>query len=170
MRAGPDRRAARAALLRDGDRPFSPDGWLRTGDIGFQLDGELYVVGRIKAMAIVHGHNYYAEDVEDVVRGTPGVDRRHRAAFAWGSDGDERMVVLWETRLGPEQAAVISQEIRTRLAGRLGLGAAEICPVAPSSIPFTSSGKVKRSVASLLYREPATAAASAANSSEGSTT
>ncbi|MDH6134185.1 fatty-acyl-CoA synthase [Kitasatospora sp. MAA4] len=151
-------------------QPFSPDGWLRTGDIGFQLDGELYVVGRIKAMAIVHGHNYYAEDVEDIVRNTPGVDRRHCAAFAWGSDGDERMVVLWETKLDPGQAAEVSQEIRTRLAGRLGLGSADVCPVAPSSIPFTSSGKVKRSAAALLYREPATTAASLANSSKGTTT
>ncbi|MFB7470638.1 AMP-binding protein [Kitasatospora sp. NPDC056184] len=145
-------------------QPFAADGMLRTGDLGFLLGGELHVVGRLKAMAVVHGQNYYAEDVEDVVRTTPGVDRRQCAAFAWDADGDERMVVLWETGLDPDAAEAVGREIRTRLASRLGLGAVEVRPVAPSSIPFTSSGKVKRSVAAAdLPHHRAAVANSAAN-------
>ncbi|MFE4974519.1 AMP-binding protein [Kitasatospora sp. NPDC056651] len=144
-------------------QPFGPDGWLRTGDLGFLLDGDLYLVGRIKAMAVVHGQNYYAEDVEDIVRTTPGVDRRHCAAFVRDDDGDERMVVLWETKLDAGEAADVSVRIRTALADRLGLGAVEVHPVPANSIPFTSSGKVKRSAAAEL-------STATANSSEGNRT
>ncbi|MFF3405296.1 AMP-binding protein [Streptomyces sp. NPDC002742] len=133
-------------------QPFTPDGMLRTGDIGFLHDGELYVMGRLKAMAIVRGQNYYAEDVEEIVKSTPGVDRRHCAAFAWDADGDERMVVIWETKLDADAAAALGQAIRTRLAEQLGLGAVETVAVSPQTLPFTSSGKVKRSGAADLYR------------------
>src|SRR6185369_701625 len=58
------------------EQPFTADGWLRTGDLGFLVDDELYVVGRIKDMIVVRGQNYYAEDVEEIVRITPGVNGR----------------------------------------------------------------------------------------------
>ncbi|MFF2352696.1 AMP-binding protein [Kitasatospora sp. NPDC058115] len=149
-------------------QPFAPDGWLCTGDLGFMIGGELFVIGRIKAMAVVHGRNYYAEDVEDTVRTTPGVDRRHCAAFVRDADGEERMVVLWETAHGTERAEEVGRAIRDRLVERLGLGAVEIRAVAPSSIPFTSSGKVKRSAAALFHRTLVTADPSAdRNSSKG---
>ncbi|KUL26788.1 hypothetical protein ADL12_31855 [Streptomyces regalis] len=134
-------------------QPFTPDGLLRTGDIGFLRDGELYVMGRLKAMAVVRGQNYYAEDVEEVVKSTPGVDRRHCAAFAWDGDGEEHMVVIWETKLDADTASAVGQAIRTRLAEHLGLTAVETLAVSPQTLPFTSSGKVKRSGAADLYRQ-----------------
>lgn len=134
-------------------QPFTPDGLLRTGDIGFLLDGELYVMGRLKAMAVVRGQNYYAEDVEEVVKSTPGVDRRHCAAFAWDGDGEERMVVIWETKFDSDTAGAVGEAIRTRLAEHLGLTAVETLAVSPQTLPFTSSGKVKRSGAADLYRQ-----------------
>ncbi|MGA5131325.1 AMP-binding protein [Streptomyces olivoreticuli] len=134
-------------------QPFTPDGMLRTGDIGFVRDGELYVMGRLKAMAVVRGQNYYAEDVEEIVKATPGVDRRHCAAFAWDEDGQERMVVVWETKLEADGAAAVGEAIRRRLAEHLGLGAVETVAVSPQVLPFTSSGKVKRSGAAELYRQ-----------------
>ncbi|MFI5797408.1 AMP-binding protein [Streptomyces sp. NPDC051677] len=149
------------------EQPFTPDGMLRTGDIGFLHDGELYVMGRLKAMIVVRGQNYYAEDVEEIVKSTPGVDRRHCAAFAWDTDGEERMVVIWETKLDADAAAAVGEAIRTRLAQHLGLGAVETVAVSPQSLPFTSSGKVKRSGAADLYREQ-TAATSAAPTASAS--
>jgi acyl-CoA synthetase (AMP-forming)/AMP-acid ligase II len=136
------------------EQPFTPDGLLRTGDIGFLHEDELYVIGRLKAMAVVRGQNYYAEDVEEIVKDAPGVDRRHCAAFAWDADGEERMVVIWETKLGSDSdsAAAVGEGIRQRLADHLGLGAVETVAVSPQSLPFTSSGKVKRSGAADLYR------------------
>jgi acyl-CoA synthetase (AMP-forming)/AMP-acid ligase II len=142
-------------------QPFTPDGMLRTGDIGFRHDGELYVMGRLKAMAVLRGQNYYAEDVEEIVKSTPGVDRRHCAAFAWDGDGEERMVVIWETKLASDAAAAVGEAIRTRLAEHLGLTAVETLAVAPQTLPFTSSGKVKRSGAADLYREHTSAPATA---------
>lgn len=138
--------------LPDDRQPFTPDGWLCTGDIGFLHDGEVHVMGRLKAMAVVRGQNYYAEDVEDVVKSTPGVGRRQCAAFAWDRDGEEYMVVIWETGLDREAAAAVGDAIRTRLAEHLGLGAVDVVPVPTSTLPFTSSGKVKRSGAADLYR------------------
>ncbi|MER5733826.1 AMP-binding protein [Streptomyces sp. NPDC002138] len=148
-------------------QPFTPDGLLRTGDIGFLHDGELYVMGRLKAMAVVRGQNYYAEDVEDIVKGTQGVGRQC-AAFAWDEDGEERMVVLWETRLDAGAAAAVGREIATRLAEHLGLGAVDIVPVPTSALPSTSSGKIKRSGAADLYREHAATTTAPLNSTEGS--
>lgn len=107
----------------------------------------------MKAMAVVRGQNYYAEDVEEVVKATPGVDRRHCAAFAWDDDGEERMIVIWETKLDADRAAAVGEAIRARLIEQLGLGAVETVAVSPQSLPFTSSGKVKRSGAADLYRQ-----------------
>ncbi|SDW77999.1 Acyl-CoA synthetase (AMP-forming)/AMP-acid ligase II [Amycolatopsis xylanica] len=134
-------------------QPFTPDGWLRTGDLGFVHDGELYVVGRSKDMIVVRGQNYYAEDVEEIVRTTPGVNGRRGAAFAWADGEEERMAVLWETSADPAESAAIGAAICERLAARLGLLAVQVVPVAPSTIPFTSSGKVKRTSAIELCRK-----------------
>jgi fatty-acyl-CoA synthase len=135
------------------EQPFTSDGWLRTGDLGFLLDGELFIVGRSKDMIVVRGQNYYAEDVEEIVRGTPGVNGRRSTAFAWDTGGDELMVVLWESRLDAEESTVVSEDIRVRLTEQLGLAAVQVVAVPPSTIPFTSSGKVKRAGAAELCRK-----------------
>jgi acyl-CoA synthetase (AMP-forming)/AMP-acid ligase II len=133
------------------EQPITADGWLRTGDLGFLLDGELYPVGRIKDLIIVRGQNYSAEDVEEIVRGTPGVDRRVCAAFGSATDGQERVVVLWETALEPPAADEVAAAIRARISEYLGLGAAQVVTVPPVSIPHTTSGKVKRDAARRMY-------------------
>jgi acyl-CoA synthetase (AMP-forming)/AMP-acid ligase II len=111
-------------------------------------------------MIVVRGQNYYAEDVEEIVRITPGVNGRRSAAFAWDPDeDDERMVVLWETKDAPELAAVTSEAIRVRLSEQIGLAAVQVVTVPPATIPFTSSGKVKRAAALELCRQKNLAAA-----------
>ncbi|MBO1414774.1 AMP-binding protein [Streptomyces sp. FH025] len=137
-------------------QPITGDGWVRTGDLGFLHDGELYVMGRLKDMVIVNGQNHYAEDAEYVARSTPGVDGRRCAAFAWQDAAGERMVVIWEARDGAAAEAV-SEEVRLRLARQLGLGAIEVVAVPAATIPFTSSGKVKRQAALALWQENVTA-------------
>ena len=134
-------------------QPITPDGWLRTGDLAFALDGEVYVAGRLKDMIIIRGQNYYAEDIEEIVRTTPGVDRRICVAFGWLADGEERVVVLWETRLDPASAATFADRIGDRIRDQLGLGAIQIVPVGPSTIPHTTSGKVQRTATLRMFRE-----------------
>ncbi|MEU6862242.1 AMP-binding protein [Streptomyces sp. NPDC046876] len=142
------------------DQPFTPDGWLRTGDLAFLHEGEVYVIGRAKDLIIVHGQNFYAEDVEEIVRTAPGLDKQRCAAFAWngdgagGGEGPERMVVLYETSYPSERLEALSASIRERLVDHLGLDRVEVRPVSPSSIPFTTSGKVKRHDARRLLAAP----------------
>lgn len=127
-------------------QPITADGWLRTGDLGFLLDDELYLTGRLKNMIVVHGENYYAEDVESIFRGVPGAEASRCAAFPLtDTEGAESMVLLWETALEPAEAERLSLAGTDRIKSDLGLSAVEVFPVALQTIPHTSSGKPKRS-------------------------
>lgn len=132
-------------------QPFAADGWLKTGDLGYLSDGELFVVGRIKSMIVVNGKNYYAEDVEEIVRITPGVNGRRAAAFTVATGDTEKMGIVWESKYSGDETRRISSSIRDTLSSRLGLNATAVVGVAPGSIPFTSSGKVKRSAARTTF-------------------
>jgi acyl-CoA synthetase (AMP-forming)/AMP-acid ligase II len=137
------------------EQPFTTDGWLRTGDLAFALDGEFYIVGRLKDMIVIRGQNYYPEDVEEIVRQIPGVDRRHCAAMGVtdpaGTAGDERIAVLLETSLEGDEATELVARIKKEIVTRLGFDSVDVVSVAPRSIPFTSSGKVKRQQAKQMY-------------------
>ena len=136
-------------------QPYTSDGWLRTGDLGFRHDGQLHIVGRRKDMVTVRGQNYYAEDVEEVVRSAAGADGRRVVAIPWtdsektGADdlAGEWMVVLWETSAPQENAVATAEVLRQAVVRTLGLDAVRVVPVRPSTIPHTSSGKVRRSAA-----------------------
>jgi len=137
--------------LPPAQQPFTPDGWLRTGDLAFLDHGELFIVGRLKDMITVRGQNYYAEDVEEIVRATPGIERGRRAAIAVSDGSDERIVVLWETAVDPDRASTLAESARERVRDQIGLAAVEVVPVAPTTIPHTSSGKVRRRAALQVY-------------------
>jgi fatty-acyl-CoA synthase len=134
-------------------QPFTDDGWLRTGDLAFRLGGELYIVGRLKDMITVRGQNFYAEDVEEVVRSTPGINLARNAAVAWTDGADERMVVLWETALKPAAATALAVAAHDRVKRLLGLAAVDVIPVPPATIPHTTSGKVRRQAVGQLVRD-----------------
>lgn len=136
-------------------QPFTADGWLQTGDLGFQLDGELFIVGRVKDMMILHGQNYYPEDVEEIVRQVPNVTRRHCVAMGVEMDGRETMAVLFETKLEGEEAEAAADQIKQAIAAQLGLSSVEVMPVRPRTIPHTPSGKVQRRAARVLCEERA---------------
>lgn len=119
-------------------------GWLATGDLGFLLAGELYVVGRSKNVLVVRGKNYFAEDVESVVRALPGTFRGHCAAMATEDEHGEYMGVVVETELAGAHRDQLRELIGKRLVAELGLASVRISFVAPRSIPYTSSGKVRR--------------------------
>ncbi len=128
---------------------LSPDGWLRTGDLGF-LDGEgyLYVTGRLKDVIILGGENLIPVDIEEIVDHVPGV--RYSAAVGVESErtGTQRLHVVAEVR---EQAAAaedlsrLVREIVQRVRQERGHRPARVLLVRPSTIPKTSSGKIQRS-------------------------
>ena len=124
------------AYLEDGTAgPF-----LRTGELGFLRDGELFVTGRIKALLILAGRNVHAEDVEASVGG--GV------AFSVDEGGEERLVVVKEVdrRATNERLDAAVKHVRLRVAEDHQLSLWAVALVRVGSIPRTSSGKVQRSV------------------------
>jgi fatty-acyl-CoA synthase len=135
-------------LVGDDADLFTADGWLRTGDLGYLVAGELHLTGRIKDMMIVRGVNYYPEDVESAARGATGVYKRRCVAFAAGAAGDggaERMVLVAETRVEDTDGRHrLAADLRARVGAALGLTDLEVHLLPPRSIPRTSSGKLRR--------------------------
>ncbi|MFE0736019.1 AMP-binding protein [Streptomyces sp. NPDC058855] len=134
------------------DQPFTADGWLRTGDLGYLADGELHITGRSKEMLILRGDNYYPDDVESAVRTDEAVHRRRCVAFVHqerdtgqGRAAErEFMVLVAETdRPGAEHPA-LSDRLRTRVRRALGLHDLRVVLVAPDTLPRTTSGKLQR--------------------------
>ena len=92
QRGGHRARHSDARLQDTGEGPF-----LRTGDLGFLQDGELFVTGRLKDLIIVHGVNYYPQDIERTVQQShPRLRPDCGAAFTVEADGREQLVIVQE--------------------------------------------------------------------------
>lgn len=127
-------------------------GWLRTGDLGFQLDGDLYVTGRRKEMIIVYGQNFFPEDVEAVARDVPGVYRRRCVAFTEETvEGRECAGVIVEAA---GAAGEVQAEVARRVAAELGLAHVRVHVVKPRWLPRTTSGKWQRTLAARRIAGP----------------
>ncbi|MET0728564.1 MAG: AMP-binding protein [Acidimicrobiales bacterium] len=126
------------------------DGWLRTGDLAYTLDGEMVMCGRIKDMIIVGGRNVYPEDVERALADVDGV--RAGNVIAFGVDnatGKEGLVVVAESQSDDHDG--LRRTVAHRVREAVGLPAREIVLVEPGSLPKTSSGKLQRSLCKLRY-------------------
>jgi acyl-CoA synthetase (AMP-forming)/AMP-acid ligase II len=130
-------------------RVLSPDGWLRTGDLGFlDAEGYLYITGRLKDVIILGGENIVPADIEEVVDHVPGV--RYSAAVGIDSErtGTQRLYVVAEVREGAADGAAgpgIVRDIVQCVHRSSGHRPARVLLVQPSTIPKTSSGKIQRS-------------------------
>ena len=128
------------------DTPAGP--WLRTGDLGFISENELFIVGRIKDLLIIYGRNHYPEDIEATAQEISG---SRVAAIAVPVDDVENVVIIVEIRergdVG-DQAAQRLAQIRSAMQAAMltvhGLNVADVVLVAQGSIPITTSGKVRR--------------------------
>jgi thioester reductase-like protein len=124
------------------DSPYD-DGYLRTGDMGFFHDGELFVCGRIKDMIIVRGQNYYPQDIEEVVEKASGLIRTNSvAAFQIHEDSEPALAVVAEVK----NPKALPEALKTAVAVRnyLNVEVGRISFIAPRAIPRTSSGKIMR--------------------------
>ena len=133
---------------------FTDDGWLRTGDLGFLHDGELYLTGRRKDLLIIRGHNLMPEEFEWIAESVGGGGGTTRAAaFSVARDASgEQAVLVVESNDGDAQArARLAAEIRDRIGRTLSLTLGDLVVVRRGAIPKTTSGKVRRGALRQLY-------------------
>lgn len=136
------------------------DDWYRTGDLGFLLDGELYVVGRKKDLIIVGGENLYPQDIEEIVARNPAIhDGRTVAMGVCNADlGTEDVVVVAEVEDEAvlARAAEIEQEIRDQVVAGMGVAVRRIFLKPPKWIVKSTAGKPARSSTreKLLHEHP----------------
>jgi len=126
------------------------EGWLRTGDLGYEFEGELVLCGRIKDVIIVGGRNVFPEDIERAVGALDGVRAGNVIAFGMGGyKGKESVVVVAEVR--GDDLAAIRTAIHHRTLAVCGLPPRDVMLVEPGTLPKTSSGKLQRAKCRELY-------------------
>jgi thioester reductase-like protein len=124
------------------DTPYD-DGYLRTGDMGFFHEGELFVCGRIKDMIILRGQNYYPQDIENVVEKSSALIRHNCvAAFQIQEDSEPALAIVAEVK--NPRALPDARKIAAAVRSYLNVEVAVISLIAPRAIPRTSSGKIMR--------------------------
>ncbi|MEU3980760.1 fatty acyl-AMP ligase [Streptomyces sp. NPDC026672] len=130
--------------------------FLRTGDLGFLRDGELFVTGRLKDLIVVDGRNHYPQDLELAAElSHPALRPGCTAAFSVdsGVEGEQPVVVA---ELAPEAAGEhekIGELIRSAVGEAHGLSVHDVVLVHPGTIPKTSSGKIQRRATRTAYQD-----------------
>ncbi|WP_067834892.1 fatty acyl-AMP ligase [Nocardia lijiangensis] len=132
-----------------------PERWLRTGDLGFRFDGQLYIASRLKDLIVVEGRNHYPSDIESTVAATaPEIRRGHVTAFGHDDGLREDLVVVAELAGAAAEADVlagIARRIRAAIASAHEVMPGSVVLVEPGGIPKTSSGKLRRGECRRLF-------------------
>lgn len=144
-----------AGVLANPTEGIPDQNWLRTGDLGFFSDDELFIVGRIKDLLIVRGRNHYPDDIEATVSAVSG---GRVAAISVEEDATEQLVAIIEVkeRATPEETATklagVKSDVTSAISQAHGISAADLVLVSRGSIPITTSGKIRRQACVEQYR------------------
>jgi amino acid adenylation domain-containing protein/non-ribosomal peptide synthase protein (TIGR01720 family) len=134
------RAAFESFLEPTGDGPF-----LRTGDLGFMRQGELFVTGRLKDLIIIRGANHYPQDIELTVESAdPALRPGCGAAFSIDAFGEERLVVIHEVDAQEPDLESVIERIRAAIATNHELQVHSVALLKPGTVSKTSSGKIQR--------------------------
>jgi fatty-acyl-CoA synthase len=132
--------------------------WLRTGDLGVYLDGELYVTGRIADLVTIDARHHYPHDIEaTVAEASPMVRRGYVTAFAVpdhdSGDAGQQLVIVAERAAGTSRAdpQPAIEAIRAAVVRRHGLSASDVRFLPAGAIPRTTSGKLARRACRAQY-------------------
>ncbi|MET9489740.1 fatty acyl-AMP ligase [Nocardia sp. NPDC006630] len=127
--------------------------YLRTGDLGFMVDGHLFICGRLKEVMIINGRNLFPQDIEWTIESTHAELRRGGcAALSIEIDGEERLVVLQEVEeeLADDMAA-LEESIKSAVSREHGVSLYRVIFVGKGKVLKTTSGKIRRSHLRHLY-------------------
>ncbi|HVJ89030.1 MAG TPA: hypothetical protein VM580_04440, partial [Labilithrix sp.] len=145
---------------------------LYTGDLGYTVDGELFICGRLKDMIIVRGRNFYPNDLEWVVSELPSVRRGNVVAFSvdvndGGQSGEqgEQLVIAAEAHASDAEA--LKQAIAQAIVATFSLSTHDVVVVPQGSLPRTSSGKPQRRKTRQMYLDGTLARARAVHGNDG---
>jgi acyl-CoA synthetase (AMP-forming)/AMP-acid ligase II len=131
------------------------DGWLDTGDLGFLLRGELYLTGRAKDVVILRGRNHSPEEIERAVDAVAGVRAGCVVAASWLPEEAPGEILALFIETARDAAAEVTAELppacRAAVLAATGLPVDRVVPLAPGTLPRTSSGKLRRGEALRLY-------------------
>lgn len=150
----PDQSAAvfRAHLDHGNDTRY-----LRTGDLGFVLERNLYINGRISDVIIINGVNHFPQDLEmAAAMAHPSLPMWRSAAFALEEDADTKVVVFQEIPLVGRRtldSGQIMSQIRQAIFDQHGVSLHDVVLLKPGGLPVTSSGKVRRRFCRALYEK-----------------
>lgn len=156
-RKPPEEQCCFGAMLVE-PSPGTPDGpWLRTGDLGFIYEGELFIVGRIKDLLIIRGRNHYPEDIEATIQ---AITRGRAAAISVPVNSTEELVTIIELKKrgdSNEEAmhwlTCVKSDVTSAISNAHGLNVGDLVVVSPGSIPTTTSGKIRRAACVEQYRQ-----------------
>jgi amino acid adenylation domain-containing protein len=122
--------------------------FLRTGDLGFLYEGELFITGRLKDLIIIRGRNHYPQDIEwTVAKSHPALQADSGAAFSVDVNGEERLVIAQEVQrsyLRNLETEEVIGAIRQAVVEEHEVQVYAVLLLKPGNIPKTSSGKIQR--------------------------
>lgn len=130
----------------EANRVFLAEGWFDTGDSGFILDGELYLIGRAETGLIINGANFYNSEIEAVVEQVAGVDTSYTAACAVRPSGSEaeKLAVFFHAACDDDAFLLkLLKAIQSRLTKQLGIKADFLIPISRAELPKTAIGKIQ---------------------------